>query len=233
MCGGTTDAPPPGLALEGLSPRVRGNPGVVEIPADVARSIPACAGEPVGRVGIYQAEGVYPRVCGGTAASKIWPNGVGGLSPRVRGNRGCGLRLRPVLGSIPACAGEPAPLSAMESAARVYPRVCGGTEVVGEQGIGHEGLSPRVRGNLRARAALRVVRRSIPACAGEPPKTERSRTSATVYPRVCGGTRPSQWPAVERRGLSPRVRGNRTADDFPAPLQGSIPACAGEPMGNR
>ena len=51
-----------------------------------ARSIPACAGEPmIGEV--MEALGtVYPRVCGGTDALEGNRGQTGGLSPRVRGN---------------------------------------------------------------------------------------------------------------------------------------------------
>ena len=52
---------------------------------------------------------------------------VKGLSPRVRGNRDSVPGDDDQLGSIPACAGEPA--AARQSSVRwtVYPRVCGGT----------------------------------------------------------------------------------------------------------
>ena len=50
-----------------------------------------------------------------------------------------------------------------------------------------------------------------------------------VYPRVCGGTRPSISRPRSSPGLSPRVRGNqRPAVPHPGPGR-SIPACAGEP----
>ncbi len=72
--------------------------------------------------------------------------------------------------------------------------------------------------------------RSIPACAGEPQKLRRERLEAGVYPRVCGGTSADIIALPPLRGLSPRVRGNRyryTRADF---AEGSIPACAGEPV---
>ena len=50
---------------------------------------------------------VYPRVCGGTLCSTFVFFIVYGLSPRVRGNRVARRRRADVLGSIPACAGEP------------------------------------------------------------------------------------------------------------------------------
>ena len=53
------------------------------------------------------------------------------------------------------------------------------------------------------------LRRSIPACAGEPSKSKNGH--ATL------------------KGLSPRVRGNPTLSPYGFFSLGSIPACAGEP----
>ena len=50
------------------------------------------------------------------------------------------------------------------------------------------GLSPRVRGNRLPHLFHRQMRRSIPACAGEPSQDLYERIMETVYPRVCGGT---------------------------------------------
>ena len=48
VCGGTRDRPPPDKREWGLSPRVRGNPGLQSLRAETGGSIPACAGEPAG-----------------------------------------------------------------------------------------------------------------------------------------------------------------------------------------
>ena len=55
----------------GLSPRVRGNLGGGGWGQGYRRSIPACAGEPVGGFGAGGQGEVYPRVCGGTAAHRL------------------------------------------------------------------------------------------------------------------------------------------------------------------
>ena len=47
VCGGTRRSPPTIAVLFGLSPRVRGNPGTTAPTPPKARSIPACAGEPI------------------------------------------------------------------------------------------------------------------------------------------------------------------------------------------
>ena len=53
--------------------------------------------------------------------------------------------------------------------------------------------------------------------------------SIEVYPRVCGGTAAVQPSHAGVRGLSPRVRGNRLHHPDRPLIEGSIPACAGEP----
>ena len=108
VCGGTSRIFSDQDSLSGLSPRVRGNPGHGRIRHTARRSIPACAGEPRSIIGIEDVEGVYPRVCGGTALNTLPSLPSWGLSPRVRGNPrrpGC---TAPDTRSIPACAGEPA-----------------------------------------------------------------------------------------------------------------------------
>ena len=66
VCGGTRCSCCPRPRLQGLSPRVRGNPSGALTPQTIGRSIPACAGEPVPANGSTLSSRVYPRVCGGT-----------------------------------------------------------------------------------------------------------------------------------------------------------------------
>ena len=91
------------------------------------------------------------------------------------------------------------------------------------------GLSPRVRGNLLALLAQEGRPGSIPACAGEPRAADACARRPSVYPRVCGGTTQSPAQSISRRGLSPRVRGNRFHQFNFNLFNRSIPACAGEP----
>ena len=229
VCGGTWGTTPAAWANEGLSPRVRGNLATGFAGAVAVGSIPACAGEPSPRTPPPAYHMVYPRVCGGT-----WPtrgevlDGVG-LSPRVRGNRGIGRGQAVFARSIPACAGEPRMRAVYADDAEVYPRVCGGTEVIFGRRDAALGLSPRVRGNPGERRAGLQGQRSIPACAGEPGAFDTILALLEVYPRVCGGTRRKVVSSPPLPGLSPRVRGNHAKQPaVPRPV-GSIPACAGEP----
>ena len=152
-----------------------------------------------------------------------------GLSPRVRGNQSANRRRRVVMGSIPACAGEPPAPASPPERRPVYPRVCGGTPPQDDRCDVVEGLSPRVRGNHPIYNWVYEMCGSIPACAGEPGRRSITPPIRRVYPRVCGGT-PSggqQWR--RQAGLSPRVRGNLDAMSIKMAPSGSIPACAGEP----
>ena len=148
-----------------------------------------------------------------------------GLSPRVGLTRTC----HRAVGSIPACAGEPVENIIMASAITVYPRVCGGTESLERDEGRILGLSPRVRGNHPALGLRDAMRRSIPACAGEPESWRRVGDRRRVYPRVCGGTTTGPRCGRSRHGLSPRVRGNPAIWAENRSGIGSIPACAGEP----
>ena len=80
----------------------------------------------------------------------VW-DGEEGLSPRVRGNQITHPPGRVAERSIPACAGEPRSGAGPGSRPRVYPRVCGGTEMLSGLRKRYAGLSPRVRGNRAAR----------------------------------------------------------------------------------
>ena len=96
---------------------------------------------------------------------------------------------------------------------RVYPRVCGGTGPLRASILGKYGLSPRVRGNLLFLDSHKVLKGSIPACAGEPSFSIIADSGVN--------------------GLSPRVRGNRLLGPCADLRQRSIPACAGEPAGDK
>ena len=107
--------------------------------------------------------------------------------------------------------------------------MCGGTGLT-TPGISETaGLSPRVRGNPEGPFSFINSRGSIPACAGEPGTWCTPPACPAVYPRVCGGTATINEPQGGTEGLSPRVRGNRPASTDALTLDGSIPACAGEP----
>ena len=254
VCGETTSLQSSSAMAAGLSPRVRGNPGVYADGVYGLRSIPACAGKPwLPPVSTCRLR-VYPRVCGETEVSSFCTTPNLGLSPRVRGNHHPADGHLDTDGSIPACAGKPHAWSWEASWPTVYPRVCGETRCCRRSLAASRGLSPRVRGNRLPVVVGFGSTRSIPACAGKPCTNEgggfghdgsipacagkpepRSRCWAlySVYPRVCGETECQARCQAPARGLSPRVRGNhRRPWHEPAGLR-SIPACAGKPCPRR
>ena len=168
-------------------------------------------------------------MCGGTERLFGIGNIAEGLSPRVRGNRVVPIPRPLHRRSIPACAGEPLSLSSKGCTDGVYPRVCGGTGGYRNPRSASNGLSPRVRGNHDLTDLTQIMKRSIPACAGEPLAAGRAALGVKVYPRVCGGTTLAMPALSTSTGLSPRVRGNLVIRVVgPLDLR-SIPACAGEP----
>ena len=229
MCGGTTGRLLVLPGVHGLSPRVRGNRRDECEPDNGEGSIPACAGEPIPTRSWRTAPAVYPRVCGGTSCPSWISTAPMGLSPRVRGNLSVSAWSPVVKGSIPACAGEPRHQWSIPGVSAVYPRVCGGTAWPLPLDTLLRGLSPRVRGNRERRPHAPAQLGSIPACAGEPTRFLYNCAFVRVYPRVCGGTSVKTLPVRNKRGLSPRVRGNPAVVESSKTASRSIPACAGEP----
>ena len=228
-CGGTFAVAAAVLSAAGLSPRVRGNHGARQPRHRDRGSIPASAGEPALHHPARRAGGVYPRECGGTAKATSAQPPTSGLSPRVRGNQATGRERRFHQGSIPASAGEPPGGSRLARCSGVYPRECGGTELIIGTTVSRLGLSPRVRGNRFAAPDRVDGAGSIPASAGEPDEFGVGLFHGGVYPRECGGTCGGACLQIGRSGLSPRVRGNHLAGVRKRLVGGSIPASAGEP----
>ena len=99
VCGGNRSTDPPAALICGTSPRVKPESGPV-----------------------------HPRVCGGNQ-NRVRPTpSRTGTSPRVRGKPPCSTPFCPVVGYIPACAGETGSVPGAPVKVRVHPRVCGGCE---------------------------------------------------------------------------------------------------------
>ena len=213
VCGGTTSSGWGATVSGGLSPRVRGNPNIDGLGNREHGSIPACAGEPSRARRTSTRARVYPRVCGGTSDISGLVVGDTGLSPRVRGNLRGGLGRLLQIGSIPACAGEPAGRDRRISGYRVYPRVCGGTCRARPTTASLQPTAEATDDNA-FRAALDL------GDTGEPIPPDVQIVESFISPG-------SLMSCLS--GLSPRVRGNPGAGLGGGECLGSIPACAGEP----
>ena len=133
-------------ARTGPSPRVRGTRGVAAQRDAQPGSIPACAGNPVSMTVSDGSARVHPRVCGEPAHRLARPPRDDGPSPRVRGTPRRGLRPHAAVGSIPACAGNPAGGPRTGGHTKVHPRVCGEPRPDRRGEHMRCGPSPRVRG---------------------------------------------------------------------------------------
>ena len=136
-----------------------------------------------------------------------------------------------VRGLASACAGEPVQSKRKKRIARgLSPRVRGSLAETNRSPLSSDdGLSPRVRGSLQGKGGVSGRLGSIPACAGEPSRQRCRLRQTGVYPRVCGGAHTLPTLDSQLEGLSPRVRGSHPLNRYVEILQGSIPACAGEP----
>ena len=134
------------LICPGSSPRVRGTlegRGTLE---EVPRIIPACAGNSLRCSSI-----------GGP---------ISGSSPRVRGTQHVTVDTIGEMRIIPACAGNSLTPSTADERLSDHPRVCGELHEAQVMTLREYGSSPRVRGTRMVGEAHNIVRRIIPACAG-------------------------------------------------------------------
>ena len=126
-----------------------------------------------------------------------------------------------MIGSIPACAGEPHRIAIYNllTCRGVYPRVCGGTKTALLSALVQfePGVYPRVCGgtispHCNTETKCQMYQGSIPACAGEPAYGRiRHRIGPTGSIPACAGEPRSSTrniDAIVEPGLSPRVRGN-------------------------
>ena len=192
----------------GLSPRMRGNPITAISRARSAGSIPTHAGKPRAAGPIPHGLGVYPHACGETGTDQLAAQDPGGLSPRMRGNRGCRWRLDPENGSIPTHAGKPFDEVKLFFCRGVYPHACGETIATRTSMCAMRGLSPRMRGNPDALPHNPTDRGSIPTHAGKPDWPFEWKPWMRVYPHACGETSSGSRYQIRLPGLSPRMRGN-------------------------
>ena len=91
-CGGAASSRVIFVVPRGLSPRMRGSLGRMGASRSIRGPIPAHAGEPPGGACPPTRPRAYPRACGGADPSSAGIAARKGLSPRMRGSRGCAER---------------------------------------------------------------------------------------------------------------------------------------------
>ncbi len=166
VCGEHTATGTRDATSVGSSPRLRGTRSISHSCSARCRFIPAFAGNtpPV----IIQGRGwpVHPRVCGEHCGIRTETVSNFGSSPRLRGTPA--VTQRHVYGwrFIPAFAGNTIAAEEHDPALPVHPRVCGEHTEIASASMASAGSSPRLRGTLLLLMVVSLVRRFIPAFAG-------------------------------------------------------------------
>ena len=152
---------------------------------------------------------------------------VPGSSPHARGTQELiqwgqwGLRF------IPACAGNAAARRGNWPRQTVHPRMRGERSRMFGVTASLSGSSPHARGTPADLVDCSLIRRFIPACAGNAERAREDGTGGTVHPRMRGERAVLVAIVALFGGSSPHARG--TQDAVVRQRMGTrfIPACAG------
>ena len=178
--------PPCALAVDGSSPRGRGTPTAGTDTPRANRFIPARAGNTPTAGSPETAWPVHPRAGGEHYWHSCQIRRDDGSSPRGRGTRGHRVRAHSSLRFIPARAGNTLRLSRGRRRRSVHPRAGGEHIGVGVPTSQTYGSSPRGRGTRLASEGPFLLRRFIPARAGNTPGLSGPARRDTVHPRAGG-----------------------------------------------
>ena len=227
VCGERLGSLAPRKPDPGSSPRVRGTHFRARPDHLLTRFIPACAGNAASKSANMVLFAVHPRVCGERIPAIGAAERQAGSSPRVRGTLATMTNKHRMVRFIPACAGNARTPFRPSSIGPVHPRVCGERRRPLPRKCSRTGSSPRVRGTLNRREWGVLMRRFIPACAGNARRDLERMAGGAVHPRVCGERRWLLWRFLQFAGSSPRVRGTRWPTTNFASHCGSSPRVRG------
>jgi len=131
---------------------------------------------------------------------------------------------------IPAYAGNTSGFGAFFGSTSVHPRICG------EHWCGYStaslrvGSSPHMRGTHPQEFRDRVIRRFIPAYAGNTTCRPAQPTGSPVHPRICGEHPGHRRTHALNAGSSPHMRGTHKPFLLFPPISRFIPAYAGNTL---
>ena len=171
---------------------------------------------------------VHPRACGEHSAHAETSTIAHGSSPRLRGTHWCAKSAPSVTRFIPAPAGNTRLQRGSAPWPSVHPRACGEHSAGSIWKYPRSGSSPRLRGTPPLAVEHGVIRRFIPAPAGNTAQKPTSPGSgvrfipapagntgfthvggriAAVHPRACGEHNRAGSSTSATGGSSPRLRG--------------------------
>ena len=175
-----------GEGVGGSSPRGRGTRAGQDRRGEVARVIPAWAGNTISPPRSSMPATGHPRVGGEHGLSRGAQQPGGGSSPRGRGTPGGAVGVEADHRVIPAWAGNTRQSSRGRRCRSGHPRVGGEHYVLIGYSSSLDGSSPRGRGTLTWPAPVRQGGRVIPAWAGNTGRGAVSSTTRPGHPRVGG-----------------------------------------------
>ena len=154
-----------------------------------------------------------------------------GSSPRGRGTPQQQRQPHPPGRIIPARAGNATTPTASRTSPPDHPRAGGERWRRAGEAQRQHGSSPRGRGTRKGARQMRLLRRIIPARAGNALHRTDNLSRPTDHPRA-GGERRQDFPAIfDRGGSSPRGRGTLYTAVTRAQVARIIPARAGNAPG--
>ena len=195
------------LTLSGSSPQARGTRLRAATHPDRNRFIPAGAGNASVATAPMPAAMVHPRRRGERGGALYLPNVAAGSSPQARGTllgpSGVGKTTR----FIPAGAGNASHLKKESMIWPVHPRRRGERGVTRHSTENTPGSSPQARGTPLQDDSDVVVRRFIPAGAGNALPSRPTRWPRSVHPRRRGERGLALSDQGKTYGSSPQARG--------------------------
>ena len=219
------------VSCSGSSPLARGTLIKRATVSDIARFIPARAGNTVRAPPANSDQAVHPRSRGEHSRSEAGRRAPDGSSPLARGTRDFATADLGERRFIPARAGNTPSASRRGATASVHPRSRGEHPVSRASCLRFGGSSPLARGTPGETMMKTKALRFIPARAGNTRGRPGSASGPPVHPRSRGEHHPEPWNHLPFLGSSPLARGTRLPLHRPREPQRFIPARAGNTGG--
>ena len=215
------------LSTNGSSPRTRGTAVRHRAHPDVARFIPADAGNGRGRSVLGRSDAVHPRGRGERLIALGHKPGPHGSSPRTRGTGHTRHRDCSRAWFIPADAGNGGGTPPRACGCPVHPRGRGERFAAHAARASLSGSSPRTRGTAPLLRERQALIRFIPADAGNGERRAFGRRGRSVHPRGRGERIVIDSSTATNDGSSPRTRGTGVRQGLAHLRVRFIPADAG------
>ena len=146
----------------------------------------------------------------------------------MRGKASPRLKIEPLRGITPACAGKSRGTPFRRTSGRDHPRVCGEKSGFCQRSILHLGSPPRMRGKEQRMREARNSAGITPAYAGKSGEYMAGEDQYGDHPRVCGEKFNCNPGSPQHWGSPPRVRGKVEVQVADKLVAGITPACAGK-----